>query len=175
MRALVADLRPNESILELVAADSALVGIARIRKHGLAGALRQAAPEIGPDGLALEVDDADYVAQPLEREEVLYRIAVEALSNVAKHARAGSARVQLAAGNHTVSLSVVDAGCGFDSERAGTGWTTESGGYGLVGMRERVEAARGVLRISSRPGGGTSVSVELPCDPHPLARETVPR
>jgi signal transduction histidine kinase len=177
MRALVADLRPNESILELIGAESALVGIARIREHGLAGALRRHAPEIGADGLALEVEDAGYEPQRLEHEEVLYRIAVEALANVSKHAHTRSARVILSAHETMVSLSVVDAGRGFDAEHVQSrGWSSPAeGGYGLVSMRERVEAARGVFRIASRPGGGTVVSVELPRDRKALARDNAPR
>jgi len=165
MRALLGELRPNESVLELVSAESALVGISRIRREGLPGALRRHAADIGGDGLAVEVDDAGYEAQPLEREEVLYRIAQEALTNVAKHARARSARVVLAAHDDAVTLSVSDAGRGFDAvqarARAWSGPQSERG-FGLVSMRERVEALRGVFRIVSAPGRGTTVSVELP-------------
>ncbi len=165
MRALIGDLRPAEPVLELVSAESALVGISRIRKDGLAAALRRHAREAAGDTLWVDVDDSAYEAQPLAREEVLYRIAQEALSNVQKHARARFVTLILAVCGGEVRLAVVDDGVGFDAEeglaRAWTGPYTE-GGFGLISMRERVEALRGAFRLRSRPGEGTTVQVVLP-------------
>jgi signal transduction histidine kinase len=165
MRALIGELRPAELVLELERAESALRGISRIRKDGLAAALRRHAREAAGDSLWVDVDDSGYKAQPLAREEVLYRIAQEALSNVQKHARARFVSLSLAVRGGEVRFTVVDDGVGFDAEQAlvrvWTGPYTE-GGFGLISMRERVEALGGVFRLHSSPGEGTTVHVALP-------------
>jgi signal transduction histidine kinase len=165
MRALIGELRPAEPVLELVRAESALVGISRIRKEGLAAAFRRHAREAAGDALWVDVDDSAYEAQTLAREEVLYRIAQEALSNVQKHAEARFVTLTLAVRGGEVRLAVVDDGVGFEAERAlvraWTGPYTE-GGFGLISMRERVEALGGVFRLRSTLGEGTTVHVALP-------------
>lgn len=90
-------------------------------------------------------------------ETVLYRVAQESLRNVVKHAGARNVQVMLAATNGTTVLEVRDDGVGFDpaSDRS-------SHHLGLIAMRERVELGGGVMRLSSRPGRGTRVRVEVP-------------
>jgi signal transduction histidine kinase len=167
MRALLQDLRPAERVLELVSAQSALVGISRIRKEGLAAALRRYGREVTADALWIDVDDSHYEPQPLEREEVVYRIAQEAINNVAKHARARFVSIVLSEDEGALSLSVNDDGDGFDAAQAlartWTGPHSRGGGFGLIGMRERVEALRGTFQLRSEPGKGTLVRVVLPC------------
>jgi signal transduction histidine kinase len=81
-----------------------------------------------------------------------YYIVSEALANVAKHANATMVTVVVEAGPDVLSLSVRDDGAGGANPR----------GSGLTGLRERAEALGGLLRLTSPPGGGTSVDVWLP-------------
>jgi len=92
-------------------------------------------------------------------EIVLYRVAQEALSNVAKHAKATAARLELAVTAATIRLVVADNGCGFlpDQQRQ-----SRENGLGLLGMAERVQALHGRLSIDSAAGSGTRVAVDLP-------------
>jgi len=87
----------------------------------------------------------------------LYRIAQEALGNVAKHAKAKEVRVRLERVDGVVRLTVSDDGVGFVSARAG-----DSGGVGLANMRERVRPFNGALEIESQPGRGTTIRAEVP-------------
>jgi signal transduction histidine kinase len=94
-----------------------------------------------------------------ETEVASYRIIQEALTNVAKHARATCCRVYLQRLANTVLITVEDDGAGFDWNAA---TTVRSGGLGLVGIRERVAQLQGTLRLESAPGKGTRLTVELP-------------
>jgi signal transduction histidine kinase len=142
LRAIIADLRPAAldalgivpALLTLVESTATLTG--------------------------LEVDAAlDLPKEGVERldpdiETTVYRLVQEALSNVAKHAGARSVRISLREEDGTLHVAVSDDGVGIDPQRAG-------GGYGLVGMRERVALAGG--RLSVAPGErGTVVSASLP-------------
>ena len=91
-----------------------------------------------------------------QTEVVLYRLAQEALTNVARHAQAHRVLVCLARDGQLVRLSVEDDGVGFD---AASRWT--SGGLGLFGMQERLSLVGGSLRIDSRPGKGTRIVAEV--------------
>jgi PAS domain S-box-containing protein len=89
----------------------------------------------------------------------LYRIAQEALNNVAKYARATSVQVMLAEeGDKNIALIVEDDGIGFDPEAA----TQEEKGLGLVGMGERAAILQGELKIESADGKGTKVYARVP-------------
>jgi signal transduction histidine kinase len=94
---------------------------------------------------------------PADVQVVLLRAAQEALSNVRKHAAAGSADVRLTYRPAGVLLEVEDDGRGFKPVA-----DTPNGSYGLRGMRARVEQAHGTLEIISAPGEGTTVRVEIP-------------
>jgi len=165
MRSLVTGLRPTEPFPELASAESALRGLQRLHREGLAAALRAYADEIRPDGLQVELEAGAYAPQPLDREEVLYRIGQEALNNVAKHARARRVRVVLWSGNDGVRLDVTDDGVGFDTGALARSWPGAGGGLGLASMRERAEALHGRLRLACGPQGGTVVEVHLPREP----------
>ncbi len=93
---------------------------------------------------------------PLAAEEELYRIALEALNNVIKHARAQHVTVYLRFDDRQVSLEIADDGLGYDPIRA-----RESGGMGLRGMEERAQRLHGSLEIRSVPGKGATVKVEV--------------
>jgi PAS domain S-box-containing protein len=88
-------------------------------------------------------------------ETALYRIAQEALTNVAKHARAGNVDVILERRGDHVLLIIEDDGVGFDSASADAG----ASGLGLVGMKERAGLVGAALEIESSPGSGTTVFV----------------
>ena len=89
-------------------------------------------------------------------ETAAYRIAQEALTNVARHAAARRVRVSLATGDGNLTLEVHDDGCGIGPATAG------SGGAGLAGMRERADLLGGHCTWEDVPGGGTRVRAVLP-------------
>jgi signal transduction histidine kinase len=93
-----------------------------------------------------------------EAETVIYRLAQEALNNVAKHARAADVDVVLERTSDQVSLIVEDNGVGFDTSNA----ETLGEGLGLIGMRERAALVGGNLQIESTPGRGTTVILRAP-------------
>jgi signal transduction histidine kinase len=96
-----------------------------------------------------------------EREIAVYRIAQEALSNVARHARAGSAQLQVTFEPDRLVLVVQDDGVGFEApERLNE--LASSDHYGLLGMQERAELIGAQLRLESAPGKGTTLRLELP-------------
>jgi signal transduction histidine kinase len=87
----------------------------------------------------------------------LFRIVEEGLTNMAKHSKAASARVALAAGGGGIRLSVTDEGIGFDMDTLET-----KAGLGLVSMRERLRLVQGTIRIASAPRQGTTIDVWVP-------------
>ncbi|WP_370326930.1 sensor histidine kinase [Euzebya sp.] len=97
-----------------------------------------------------------------------YRIVQEALTNVLKHAAATRTIVELRARDGALHLEVLDDG-GRDRghQPGGQGVRMESGGFGLVGMRERAALVGGRLEAGPRPGGGYRVAAVLPLDDHP--------
>jgi signal transduction histidine kinase len=92
-------------------------------------------------------------------EDALYRIAQEALNNVAKHAQASSVVLALVEGQRQITLSISDDGVGFDPTYGAT-----SGHFGLISMRERAAAVGGCLEIESDTARGTTLRVTLPLD-----------
>jgi signal transduction histidine kinase len=94
-----------------------------------------------------------------EIETAAYRIVQEALTNVAKHARASTCRVYLQRLPNTILITVEDNGAGFDPAAEDRGKRT---GLGLVGIRERASQLRGTVRLESALGKGTRLTVELP-------------
>ena len=94
-----------------------------------------------------------------KREKVLYRICQESLNNIVKHAQAKNATYQIFWQDTSVVLVIEDDGVGFDSKAMEAGGS----GIGLISMRERVLAFDGNFSISSQPGSGTEIIVEIPC------------
>jgi two-component system sensor histidine kinase DesK len=92
------------------------------------------------------------VALSAEQETVLALAVREAVTNIQRHARAGGANVSLQSADHQVSLRIDDDGRGGAIVP----------GNGLCGMRERIEALGGKLRVDAMPGQGTRVEVTLP-------------
>ena len=101
---------------------------------------------------------------PAEVETACFRIAQEALTNIARHARARRVRVELARSNGELELGISDDGAGFDvvraRERARRG---ES--FGLLGMEERAALLGGSLELTSNPGRGTRLEARIPIPP----------
>jgi signal transduction histidine kinase len=93
---------------------------------------------------------------PSEVETALYRVVQESLTNIAKHANAGSVSVSLARRESAVAAVIEDDGGGFDPR------TPREEGVGLLGMRERLALIDGKLEVESRPGAGTTVVAEVP-------------
>jgi signal transduction histidine kinase len=92
-----------------------------------------------------------------EADVIFLRVTQEALSNVAKHARASRVSVALHAVDGLALLSVDDDGGGFVESDA-----DRDGKFGLTGMRQRVRPFGGHVLIDSAPGEGTSVTVAMP-------------
>ncbi len=103
---------------------------------------------------------------------MLYRVAQEALTNIARHAKASHAKVSIH--NHTgaVCMVISDNGKGFQVEGAAVG--KNSNHLGLLGMRERVEMVGGTFYIESAPGRKTTIRVELPHGSAPPGNPATP-
>lgn len=93
---------------------------------------------------------------PREVATAAFRVLQESLTNVARHAQAGSVSVTVVLGPATVRLVVADDGCGFDSDRA------RRRSLGLVGMRERARSLGGTLDVHGVTDQGTVVECTLP-------------
>ena len=89
----------------------------------------------------------------------LYRIAQEALHNIARHSRARDAELRLRTEHESLVLQIADTGIGFESEKA------ERAGMGLVSMRERAALLNGQLELHASPGRGTRIGVRVPLHP----------
>ena len=87
---------------------------------------------------------------------MVYRLVQEAINNISKHARASHVWLSLSLEQGWVELSVRDDGVGFDTGKL------SPMAHGLLGMRYRVEAERGALRLQSRPGQGTTIGARWP-------------
>ena len=93
----------------------------------------------------------------------IYRIIQEALSNVKKHAEANNIKINLVQSNTMITLDVVDDGKGFVVEELKTRkYDKLKGGFGIQGIRERVELVRGSTTINSAPGKGTGLHIVIP-------------
>jgi signal transduction histidine kinase len=97
---------------------------------------------------------------PPEIEITFFRITQEALNNIVRHAGASQALVELTWNSGLAQLKISDDGVGFKPDAVLEG--EEQSGWGLVGIRERVQLAGGDCRIESVPGEGTTVTVGIP-------------
>lgn len=140
LRALITELRP-----------------ATLDQLGLIVALEDLAERISSGSeveLATDLSLSEGRVDP-ELEAVVYRLAQEALNNIVKHAEAGAATLQVTERGGRLNVLISDDGKGFDP-------TEEYDGFGVVGMRERIELVGGELEIESRPGSGTRVMASVP-------------
>jgi signal transduction histidine kinase len=93
-------------------------------------------------------------------ETALFRVAQQALANVVDHAEATHALVTIECSAREVVLRVSDDGCGFDPDHVQV--IADIAHFGLIAMRERVEALGGRFRVVTAPGQGTVVEARLP-------------
>ncbi|MEO6857290.1 MAG: GAF domain-containing sensor histidine kinase [Solirubrobacteraceae bacterium] len=143
LRHLIAELRP--AVLDEVGLSAALESLAHRLKivEGLEVELQFEVPQ--PD-----------LSLTAEAESVLYRAVQEALTNVAKHSSARHVEVAVRSSEHGIEATVRDDGAGFDVG-------SPTGGFGLLGLRERALLAGGEVEVRSAPGAGTSVRFVVPC------------
>jgi PAS domain S-box-containing protein len=102
---------------------------------------------------------------PPDAETTMYRIAQEALTNVARHSRATRVDVMLERHGGFALLTVEDNGVGFEPDEKEAG----SGGFGLLGMHERAALVGAIVQIESATGKGTTVLLRLPIHEVPVA------
>lgn len=142
MRLLIYDLRP-----------------ALLEPYGLIPAIRSRLSAVEQRaGIATEFDYHEVGRLPARIEDAVYGVAVEALNNALKHARASRLRVELREQpTRHVVLTVTDDGVGFDPHA-----DARAAGLGLGGMRERAHAVNAELTIRSRAGHGTSIELRVP-------------
>ncbi len=142
MRRLIHDLRPSELV-----------------ERGLAGAIRARLAAVEERAGVRVTTSFASVELPRATEEALHRVALAALDNALHHGGGATIEVTLAvdeARGHVV-LRVADSGVGFDPAAA-----VDSGGFGLRGMRERVEGLGGRLEIASAVGAGAAITAIVP-------------
>jgi PAS domain S-box-containing protein len=150
MRALIFELRPDS-----------------LEREGLVVALtRQAAAARVRYKLEVRTEFCREPALPFEAKEALYRIAQEALNNVAKHARASQVQIRLRSDPGGIVLYVEDNGAGFDPQRE------YPGHLGLHSMQERAAMLQGKLEIKSAPGHGARLRAWIPL-PQTIEKATV--
>jgi PAS domain S-box-containing protein len=127
--------------------------------YGLAAALRWYAEQYSRrTGIAAALTESGEGrgARDPEAAVALFRIAQEALNNVAKHARAHGVQIELDCGARDVTLRIADDGAGFEA------WNGDAHrGWGMTTMRERVEALGGRFEVESTPGAGTTVTASV--------------
>jgi two-component system NarL family sensor kinase len=156
--------------------DEARRSVQDLRAAALAGRpLAEALAALGrafssETGIQVHVRGADDTLS-LRVEAELYRIAQEALANIQQHARATMVEISLRSTPKSIFLTVVDDGVGLEDAAPASSPANASDGdghtpghHGLVGMRERARLLGGRIRVTSRAGHGTRVSVRVPRD-----------
>jgi len=148
LRALITDLRP-----------------AALDDYGIAGAIEALVGRVARQGIDVDLQmDLEYepglrpTRYPAELESAVYRIVQEALTNALKHGHAEHARLEIREEEAAIRISVEDDGVGFDP-------SSRTAGFGLLGMRERVELFGGALEIDAAPGRGTTIRAVVPVQP----------
>ena len=126
---------------------------------GLPEALRERCDEIARNSnTSIDLDVADGVAEVADDVKLcLYRVAQEALRNIAKHAHARRANISVAREQGQIVMKIVDDGDGFDASTYGG-----HSGLGLLSMRERVRMLGGTFEIISAPNAGTIATTSIP-------------
>jgi signal transduction histidine kinase len=109
----------------------------------------------------LELQGLDNIRLPAQVQASTFRVVQEALTNVAKYARASQVSVSLARHKRHLVATIEDDGIGFDAADATTPAPSRVN-WGLLGMQERIEALDGSFAIESKPGAGTTVLWRVP-------------
>lgn len=150
----------TESTLNELRRTIAALSPAVVERLGLAAALRQLAARFQKQ-LSAEVRvriSPEVAGLSGEAQQVVYRVAKEALQNVSKHSQATFVKLLLSSADKTIKLSIQDDGVGFSSETA----QGKPLSFGLAGMQERAALLGGTLVLRSAPGKGATVTLELP-------------
>jgi NarL family two-component system sensor histidine kinase YdfH len=141
----------------LADARSAIDDLRHSSRDDLDSALRQEIARFtNATGLEVHFDSDPLPPLPDQIEGTVVRALAEALTNIARHARAQSVEVLVQAKDEKLSVKVQDDGQGFDPS------AIPSGHYGLLGIQERVRLANGRLEIRSEAGKGTCLTIEIP-------------
>jgi two-component system, NarL family, sensor kinase len=141
---------------------SALVDIypPSLQRAGLQAAIDDLTAALAAQGTQVEVDVPASTALPHEKEALIFRTVQEGLRNAAKHAHAEHVEVHVAVGRHVATAVVSDDGRGFDPQRSGNG--DSEAHMGLELLSGLAEEAGGRLKVSSSPGAGTQLRLEVP-------------
>ena len=132
-----------------------------LAEEGLAAALADLFARVRAVGIEVHSDTSGLDADlPLPTSRLVYRTVQEALRNVISHSGAQQVRVQVAAADGTAWAEVVDDGRGFDVDEARA--AAGDGHLGLLGTTELVADSGGELRVTSAPGQGTTIRIEVP-------------
>jgi two-component system, NarL family, sensor histidine kinase NreB len=130
-----------------------------LEELGLLAAIRKEATETSKNsgievvlGLPKEIGEVDH-----ETQVALYRSVQEALHNIARHSQATRFHIEVERQQDVIRLLVEDDGVGFSSSNG-----ARRGAFGLLGMRDRIAALNGSVRIRSRKGKGTRILIALP-------------
>jgi signal transduction histidine kinase len=114
-------------------------------------------------GIRIEVETkGDVRSLPEVAEDTLLRICQEAITNTVKHSGASSVRINLEFSDQKIVLEIRDNGNGFTPDNCAG---PNDGHFGILGMAERAKRVDGQISITSQPGQGTIVRVELPITP----------
>jgi signal transduction histidine kinase len=152
--------RVIDTVMESVRALSMGLRPAMLDDFGLGAALdwhgRDFSRRYGVPVFLTVEGDVDRLPEP--QRTCVYRVVQEALTNCAKHSRAGRVDVLVRDGGGRLHLSVRDDGVGL-------GAAENRAGMGLVGIEERVREIQGVVSIRSRPGAGTTLEIDIPVPP----------
>jgi two-component system sensor histidine kinase UhpB len=125
---------------------------------GLVAAIEWQAAEFQTrTGIACQLDLPEALEVEPAQATAIFRIVQELLTNVARHARATEVRIEIQRTERDLLLEVMDNGCGLPSDAL-----ARNDRYGLMGVRERVFAAGGVVDFQSAPEAGTRVEVQIP-------------
>jgi signal transduction histidine kinase len=116
---------------------------------------------------APEAQDQRPFRLPADYEIACFRVVQEAITNALRHASARRIVVRVARSDHHVSLSIQDDGRGFDPITLDE--AAARGHLGVLGMRERIRARGGQFALTSTPGLGTTVEVDLDVPPRPIS------
>ena len=128
-----------------------------LEELGLEKAILEMAKEAAShSGMKLDISVSSMPALSPSLEQCIYRVAQESITNVLRHAHASNLRVQLEKQNEAVLFAIEDDGIGFKVQPE-----MDRHHFGLTGMKERAELANGHLKITSNPGRGTRVELEV--------------
>ena len=183
------DTRPDEVPIELETLESmALRATEEIRhvlfklrplaleSQGLVAALKQLAEKMQATYKQnVQVKVKSEVERYLDSHEqgAVFYLIEEAVNNARKYAEASLITVQGLRHKDTIAIRIADNGTGFDTDDVSAGYDTR-GSFGMVNMRERAELLDGTLKVESKPGQGTAITVIIPIDPNRVVEDSGP-